>query len=239
MSFVDIHQHIVYGMDDGPQTFEESVDMMRAACRDGITTIIATPHATPGEEEFRLSVFMNRLRELNDYCQLYALALQILPGAEIYYTSSTLRVLQEGRIPTLAGTWHVLVEFSPDVSYEELFDAVRVLSNEGFIPVVAHIERYRCLVQKPARVRMLKDAMSVKFQVNCGALIRRKSFSLQRFLRQVFGTGLIDFLATDAHNTGSRKASMTEGYHAIEDLYGQAFADGITQLRQIDMLRDC
>ena len=236
MSFVDIHHHIIYGLDDGPQTFEESVDMLRAACHDGIGTIIATTHASPGERDFPLEAYRERLKELNDYCQLHTLPLQLLQGAEIFFAESAVRHLQAGRIPTLANSQHILVEFSPDVDYEELFTGLRQLANAGFLPVLAHIERYECLVRKPGLALEIKNDLPVKFQVNCRSLVRRKGMRFRRFLRKVLDARMIDCVATDAHNTDSRKVCMEEGYVALAGCYEQEYADELTWLNQRSIL---
>ncbi len=232
MRFIDIHHHIVYGLDDGPQTFEESVAMLHAACRDGIETIIATTHAAPGKHSFPLAEYLQRLKELSNYCALYALPLRLLPGSEVLFEESAVRHLQDGRIPTLANSLHVLVEFSPDVAYEGLFAGLRQLANAGYLPVLAHIERYECFVRKPTHVSEIKGALPVKLQVNCGPLIRRNGMRLRRFLRQVLETNLVDFVTTDAHTTYSRKTCMTKGYQVLAEHYGREYADDLTGKNQ-------
>ena len=79
--------------------------------------------------------------------------LRLLLGAEILYTDMTCRLLSEGRVPTLAGTEYVLVEFMPGVRYDALYKALEGILRAGFLPVVAHVERYACLASRRGALR--------------------------------------------------------------------------------------
>ena len=138
MGFVDIHQHVVYGVDDGPRSAEESLEMLRLAQRDGVTHIIATSHAYPAMEPFPAERYLRHLGVLRQACRDEGIAVSISAGCEIFYSDVAIRQLQERRIPTLADTSCVLVEFDPLTPWEGILDAVRKLSNRGYRTVVAH-----------------------------------------------------------------------------------------------------
>ena len=221
MSFVDIHHHLLYGMDDdGPKTKEDMRAMIHQAVSDNISTLIATPHVSPGLRYFDQAVFHARLQEANDYCLGQALPLKILPGAELFYTSYTCELLRQGQVPTLAGTDHVLVEFLPSVAAVKLEEAIRHLANAGYVTIVAHVERYGNIIKAPDTMRYLKDRYGARFQVNAETMTCKQGFWLRRYLRQALDEGLVDFIASDAHGVESRKSRLMDGAAFIEEQWG-------------------
>ena len=170
--FTDIHHHLLYGVDDGAQSLQMSLKMAQRAYRGGTRTIIATPHVTPGVEQIDEEKFHKRLEEIHAACRQAGMDLRLLLGAEILYTDMTCRLLSEGRVPTLAGTEYVLVEFMPGVRYDALYKALEGILRAGFLPVVAHVERYACLASSPRRAAMLKDELEgVLFQMNSSTTV--------------------------------------------------------------------
>lgn len=218
--FTDIHNHFVYGVDDGPKTYEQMTDMLDAAAADGIVCIIATPHITPGVEQFEYDTFHRHLLEAQEYCHVAQLPLTLHPGSEVFYTPHTGRYLAEGRIPTLAGTRYVLVEFSPQVPLEELRQALQIILRNGHIPIVAHVERYHCLIKNLKAAKQLKESIEVRFQLNASTVIKGKGFWIERFAKHMLEEGYIDYIATDAHNTTNRPAVMQAAYDALNAVYG-------------------
>jgi len=226
--FVDIHHHLAYGMDDGPKSFAQMQKMLHHAAEQGIGTIIATPHVTPGVQPFPFDAYIQVLAQANDYCAEKGLDVEVLDGCEVLYTDQTPRLLSEGRIPTLNGTDFVLVEFSPDIRFSKLCEALSSLQREGYRPVIAHVERYECLVRRPSRVEKLKDEMEVWLQMNCSSVIRRKSWLVRYFVHRMLEDEYIDALGTDAHNVSSRAANMKEAYEIVKKKYGAGYAKQLT-----------
>ena len=130
--FADIHHHLLYGLDDGPRRMEETAAMLHRAAAEGITTLVATPHVTPGVQRFDRDAFLERLAEARQYCAAQQLPLTLHAGAELLYTPQTARFLREGRVPTLGNTPYALVEFSPDVRFDTLESALVDLLRSGF-----------------------------------------------------------------------------------------------------------
>ena len=223
--FVDIHHHILYGLDDGPAAFNQMADMLHAACADGITAIIATPHAMLGIKPFDSALLERRLSEARAYCRENGLDLQIYPGAEVLYTPMLLNLASGGHLPSLAGTRYVLVEFVPGAGLEAVESAARALVRGGHVPVFAHVERCRFLTARPERMRRMKAEYGVLFLVNCSSLLQGGQISLSRLLRE----GLIDFAATDAHDTAVRNCRMSSAYQVLERIAGSDCAKALTR----------
>ncbi len=222
--FVDIHQHLLYGIDDGPANALDMGQMLMQAYEDGISTIIATPHIAPGVKPFDPQTLLFRLKEARSFCEQKRLDIAVYLGGEILFTPHTVRYLKERRLPTLAGTRHVLVEFAPDIPFEDLREAVRALLRAGVLPVLAHVERYHCLTHRIQNAHELKQDYQVCFQVNCSSVLEKKGFWESRFVRGLLEEEMVDFVATDAHNTSSRPVRMGEAYRVLEEKCGAGYA---------------
>lgn len=226
--FVDIHHHLAYGVDDGPSNRKAMYRMLERAAKEGICTTIATSHATPGVQRFDLKAYRSALKDARAYCRSRGLDLTILEGCEILYTNQAVRMLQEGAIPTLAGTDFVLVEFSPDVKYARLREALQRLASGGYRPVVAHVERYDCITAWPWRVAKLKEEMEVFFQINCSSVTEKKGLRVRFFVKWMLKNRMVDALGTDAHNTSFRPANMKKAWRTVRDLCGKKTARALT-----------
>lgn len=200
--FTDLHQHVLWALDDGARTLEETLAMLRASVRDGARVIAATPHALPGVRPFDLPLYEARLAQVRALCRQEGLPLQLLSGAEIHYTPMTERFLKEKKIPTLGGTEYALIEFSPDVSFNVLQDAANSLCRGGYVPIFAHVERYACFRRAPGRAVRLRREWDIRYQVNAGSLFGglRAHFLISRLL----SAGAVDLIASDAHDCAVR-----------------------------------
>lgn len=230
--YIDIHCHLAYGIDDGPKEFRESVAMLNAAYEEGTRTIIATPHVMPGIQEFQEFQYYQRVRELREYCSRQGLDMRILTGAEIFYTNLTPRFLRENRIPTLGESDYVLVEFQPSIKYDQLCDALLGILRVGYHPVLAHVERYGCLINFPKRMEELRKRYRVVFQMNCSSVLGGKGWLRDRQAKRALEEDLIDVIATDAHNTSSRPPKMQKAYEWLEKEYGREYAQLLTGIRR-------
>ena len=230
---IDIHQHLVYGVDDGAKTWDDTVAMMMEAEKQGIERIIATSHALPGRAHFDYDGYLDKLDEINQYAEQQGWRIRLLPGAEIYYTSKALKKLDAEAIPTLNGSRFVLVEFIPEVKADELFRAMRELANGGYNPILAHVERYYCLQDKQEVIQDLRR-LGVLIQMNAKTVLQSKGlFGGKSYIRKLLKEGIVDFVATDAHNTSSRPVCLKDAYDFLEKYYGEEKADALTWKNQL------
>lgn len=226
--FVDIHHHILYSMDDGASSRKQMYAMLKNAAEDGIGSIVSTPHVTPGVKYFDYGQYRKSLKEANDYCSDKGLDLKLYEGAEILYTDQTASFLRDERIPTMAGTNRVLVEFSPDVEYKNILSSLERILCEGFVPIIAHVERCQCLVKKPDRVIEIKDEMNVLLQMNCGAILNTTGLQQRHFIREMLDIEMIDAIGTDAHNMTTRSVNMYDAWDFIREKYSASYAKRLT-----------
>lgn len=203
---IDIHSHILPGVDDGARNMQETIEMLRAAYEEGIRIMIATPHYDNRHKqsfsklEEKLELVRQAAWEMDSDFNIYM-------GNEIYYEEGIQEVLREKKAFTLAGGRYVLIEFSTSESYKVMYQGMKEFILEGFIPIIAHIERYDCLWKRTERIKDLVD-LGCYMQINAASLIGG-FFDLQAvYCRKLAENGLIHFIASDCHNTKSRKPIM-------------------------------
>lgn len=224
MGFIDVHQHIVYGVDDGPRTWEESLAMLGAAARDGIEGIVATSHAYAAMEAFPLEQYLRHLQTLRQLCRERGIPIRLYSGCEIFYSDVAIRQLASGRLPTLGETPYVLVEFDPTSSGEAISDAVRRLANAGYRSVVAHCERYEGLYRRFDFIQELIDNYHAAFQINASSLTDWLPRKPRKFRDEMLKRDLVSFIATDAHNCGDRPPLLSGAMATLTRLFDEEYA---------------
>ena len=224
--YTDIHCHVIWGVDDGGNSEEETLKMLQEAAADGIGKIIATPHMTPGVYEFPEERFQLHLARARRYIEEEGLNITMSRGAEILYTDPTPRLLRERKVPTLEGTNHPLIEFSPTDSWEHILDALQKVCRAGFSPVIAHMERYPA-IKSIDQVRRLKDGCQALVQINARTLTKKQPLLRRKYFDRLFQENLVDFIATDTHSMPGRGTCMTEGMQALAAKYGEECAGRI------------
>ena len=158
MKYIDIHSHILPGVDDGAVDMEETLAMLTMAYEQGTRTIIATPHYIPGKKKKRAEELRQIHAEVCAAAKETMPDLKILLGNEIYCKEGVLSSIVEGRALPLADTNYVLLEFSTRISYKDLFGYIKAISGKGYRPIIAHVERYGCLYRKEELIRELIGA---------------------------------------------------------------------------------
>ncbi len=234
--FLDLHQHIVFGVDDGPGTLEEAARMLEAARAGGVTRIVGTSHALPSMERFPLERYYRHLRALNVLSMERGLGVRVYDGCEVFYSDAAVRKLCEGELPTLARSRFVLVEFDPTSRFEAIAEAVRRLGNAGFIPILAHCERYAALVKNPSATLALRWKLRMRIQLNASAIIQRRPRAVRRFCDLLLDEGGADYIATDAHNLTTRPPHLRQAYDQLAKRYGRERAWLLTGGNQGEVL---
>lgn len=222
--FVDIHHHLIYGVDDGARSFEDMQNMLLRAAHENVGDIICTSHATPGGKPFPADLYIAHMEKARQWIAEQGLPIRLHNGCEVLYTDASARLIREGHFPSLADTYHVLVEFTPEVEFKRLCDAARALGNEGFTVIYAHVERYQTL-RNIVNVKELRDEYGVYMQMNTNTVTTKKGFFMERWVRKMLDEGYIDCVGTDAHNTTSRPCSMRTCYEMLKGRYGETYAD--------------
>ena len=232
---IDIHCHVIPGVDDGAGDPEESMRMLRRAAAEGIRGIIATPHFNEQMGSELLEKRRSAWAQLNELAAKKKYPLVLYPGNEIYYSENVLRCLERGDALTLNGTRYVLVDFLPGTDYRYLRMAVQRLRYEGYLPILAHMERYACL-EKEERVQELTE-LGVYLQVNTGAVTGDLGFRARRRILKLIRQDRIHFLGTDAHGALHRPPRMADCLSYIERKAGRERRLALSERNPGKMLR--
>jgi protein-tyrosine phosphatase len=200
---IDLHCHVLPGIDDGPATIDESVALVRAAAASGVREIVATPHVSshyPDNEPANISLLT---RELNERLLIEGVPVKIWTGAEINITR--IGELSEEELSALAlggGQW-LLVE-CPFAVYAPDFDAILLyLKNKGHRVMLAHPERSPLFQRDPQRLEALVAA-GMLASITAGSLVGRFGRDVRRFAMRLAADGLAHNVASDAHDVRRR-----------------------------------
>lgn len=217
---IDIHCHILPGIDDGAQNEKESLKMFRMAADAGIREMIATPHfhykrgnAKPAKVKELAVKMQERLDEMEIPIRLHS-------GNELYYSHSLLDVVKAGEALTMADSDYVLLEFSPEAERRKIQNAVYHFLCEGYNPIIAHVERYRTFL-KHSDFSDEISRMGAYLQVNAGSITGGAGWKIQHFSKTLAKKGYVSFLATDAHDLKKRTPQFGKSLSWIEDKLGR------------------
>jgi protein-tyrosine phosphatase len=219
---IDIHTHILSEVDDGARTLDESVEMCRRSASDGITVMVATPHAhdsvhTTHDPEF----LRTKVDELN---KLLGGNPRIEVGCELRFTHDVVKqVCVTKTAPTLAGGLYVLLEFPHSLVPPGSERAIYQLMSNQIRPIIAHPERNEMLMGEPERFYQLVE-LGVLGQADTGSFTGQFGKKVQQTATVMLENGLLHILASDCHNTRNRLPGMSQASAAIAKMVGEDYA---------------
>jgi len=219
---IDMHCHILPGLDDGPACLADSLLLAKQLAEAGFTAVAATPHVLEGRDFLRPATILAAVAELNQRLRQEGIALEVWPGAENYIFPELAQWLADQRLLTLAAQGrHVLVELPageiPSYTEQVFFD----LQLAGVTPVLAHPER--CLPLADAPERLLHWAQrGVLLQLDLRSLLGRYGRAVQSAAVRLASAGLVHLVGTDAHGPASAAEVYREAAALLEQACGPA-----------------
>lgn len=222
---IDIHTHILPGIDDGSQSMDESIQMLRIAEREGITDMIATPHYKGGRHNASPQTVQRLFGELMGHAKELGIHVSIHLGNEILYFSEVEEALDEGQVFTMNGSDFVLVEFLPGDRYGYIRNALDHVQSMGYTPVLAHAERYACMLNKDA-IRQIRD-MGVRIQVNAASVEGALGWKVKHFTHEILRRHLVDYIGTDAHSCIKRAPELWKCAKTLYKKFGSEYAGSV------------
>lgn len=217
---IDIHCHILPGVDDGAPYLKDSIEMARTAAAQGIHAIVATPHHRNNQFDNYRADILTRVNELNHALQEADVPVDILPGQENRLFGDIIEGIRcEEILPVNIDSPYILIELPtstvPKYTNKLLYD----LQVEGYTPVIVHPERNSELLTKPDKLyEIVKNG--VLTQVTAASLLGKFGKKIQNFSHEIVQSNLTHFIASDAHNVLSRGFVLQEALQNIEDTYG-------------------
>lgn len=227
---IDLHSHILPGIDDGAPTLEVALEMARLAVGDGIRTMACTPHIYPGlymNDAPGIAVARVALqRELD----ARGIALRLVSGADVHLVPGLLEGLRGGAIPTLHGSRYLLLEPPHHVAPPRFAESVRQLMMAGYVPVITHPERLSW-IETHYKVFVELVDQGAWMQVTAGAVAGHFGERPRYWGEKFLGEGHTHILATDAHASSGRIPCLSQGRVVAERLLGADEARRLVQER--------
>ena len=217
---IDIHTHILPGLDDGARDMEDALAMAELSARSGVHTVVATSHANTGGyfREYHVGEYLRRLEEFQNVLRVEDIPLRILPGMEIYMTEGAVDRIRRGEMISINHTDYFLTEFSFGIEQEEMDELLDELMELDVIPVIAHPERYRC-VQNSARGIYEWMERGCLTQVNRGSIFGKFGSEAKRCVDHLLNKHMVTCIASDAHKPYERTTYMADIKEYMEREY--------------------
>lgn len=234
---IDIHCHILPGVDDGAADLSEAMAMVRLAAESGVTRIVATPHFHGEEEAMQmLPLILSRYNSLRKEIKKQELPVVVHPGVEILCTPQTPMLAQQGKLPTIGNSRYILTEFFFDETLEYMELILDQLMRWGYQPVVAHPERYHA-VQKRPQVMQRWFAKGYILQLNKGSILGGFGTRAETTATDLLKHGLAHVIASDAHHCDFRTPHMSAIAAWGREYLGQEYSDILLRKNPARILR--
>ena len=196
----DIHTHLLFGIDDGSKTIDESIVLLNKMSEAGIKELVLTPHyienskymCNNADKRKLLTKLKNRLKKEKIDISLYL-------GNEVFFTSNFIELLDKKEISTINKSRYILFEFPMSYIYNNTTEVLMDVIRRGYIPILAHPERYRMFLEHPMLIEKYIK-MGVLLQGNYTSLFGKYGRKCKRLLKLYIKKGWISFLGSDTHH---------------------------------------
>ena len=207
---IDIHSHILPGIDDGSKNINMTLQMIKIAEKSGTTDIVATPHFCRGYGETHYDEVKNLVGEFNKLAKGEGLDINIHYGQEVYYSEQIINDYKSGLIGTINDSRYMLIELPMRSFDSNILEVIYELQVKGVIPILAHPERYRPIIEKPERInKFIKEGFL--FQMNSGSIEGQFGNSVKKTAEILLDNNIYNFIGSDAHNDTNRCTGIDRG----------------------------
>jgi protein-tyrosine phosphatase len=220
---IDIHSHILPGIDDGATNMSVALEMARRAVDDGTKFMACTPHFMPGMYDTTVGTLLSGIRQLQNELNARSIDLTLVAGGDIHASPDLVQKLDQGTVPSLGGTRYFLFEPPHHVLPPNLVNLCKQLLDRGYVPVLTHPERLTW-IENHYDVVCALDELGVPVQLTAksitGEFGKRPKYWSDRMLNE----GRVDLIASDAHNVTSRPPGLSKARDEIERILGRQMA---------------
>lgn len=217
---IDIHAHILPGVDDGPRTPEEALAALAALSSEGVLGVVATPHLNSQFPRLAAAEVQVRVEALKSLTHDAGISIHLWAGHEVRVTGDLERELADGTAATINGGPYLLLELPTQEFPVFLPDLLGRLRLRGYIPVIAHAERYQPTWQDPMVLAPLVE-LGALMQITAGSLVGYFGRQSRNAAETLLKCNLAHVIASDAHTLADRPPNVVAGLHAAEALVGQ------------------
>ncbi len=229
---LDLHTHVLPGIDDGPRSLEESLALLRALCTDGVHHVVATPHMYPGVYDNEAEGIRRTFDQVKAALDEAKLPLTLSWGAEVRLCHEMIEWLDTGRLVCLGrqadGRSTVLVELPDGLVPMGTEALLRRLADRGVVPLLAHPERNRALAENPDRLQALLDTGAL-VQLTAASVLGEFGSRAQQAAQVFLERGWVSAVASDAHNLRGRKPALGRAREWLAQQFGEDTAHELTE----------
>ncbi len=231
----DIHCHILPYVDDGAEHMEETEQLLRSEAEQGVRLVCATPHHRHRMFESTDETVFKQVERVHTFLESSGLPLQLCVGREYYCDDFFLKRMQQRPLVTMGDGNAVLMEFSSRYTVDDISSYILRAEQEGYQPLVAHVERYPAMGGNPANAEKLIE-VGAKLQVNAGSVLGREGLSQKRFAWKLIKQGLVSVIASDAHDPEYRRPELGACAAKVERKMGEAYAKEVFWVNPLTIL---
>lgn len=221
--FVDIHCHILPGIDDGPEDWDQALGMARAAVRDGVEWLVATPHQGGRYSHNSAEAIRQLCLEAQQHLNEHQVPLRLFYGADVRIEETLPEALAQGAVLKIANKRYVLMELPHDVHFP-LDGLLKRLRPTGTVPILTHPERNSALRRQRHVIGQFIQAGGL-IQLTAGSLLGAFGGAVRQFSEELLLAGEVHVVASDAHGVCGRPPALGDAYRQIARLAGRDLAD--------------
>lgn len=223
---IDIHAHILPGLDDGAENLRETLEMACIAVENGIDVMIATPHCNIPDvyENYFDEKLIKTFQSVQAVLEEEEIPLQLLLGMEVYATPDMKQLLAEKKLLPLNNSRYLLVEFPFEGELEFLEETLQTVLDAGLRPIIAHAERYECIQADVYALDKWKER-GVLIQVNKASLVGKFGKRSYETAHIMMRRRMVDVIASDCHRPYHRTPVMMDVYMALEKQYPRSYLE--------------
>lgn len=226
---IDMHSHILPGIDDGSRDSEETYKMLMEAYDAGFTKVISTSHYYLGYYEENENTRKSYIDDINKNLLEINYNIQICVGSEIFITNDIINLLKEQKASSINGTKYVLFETAFGVEPQNLKDVIYSLMSNNYIPIIAHPERYSYVQKNPNMLLELID-LGVLFQSNFGSVIGQYGKEAKKTVKLLLKNNYIHFLGTDAHRKNTIYTLIPQALESLKEIISEEELEELTTI---------
>lgn len=218
---IDIHNHGLYGVDDGAKSINESIKMLEEAHKQGVKAIVYTPHYRHQMFKYPVEIIIEHFQILKERAN--EMGMHVYLGCEYHVNGHILDYLERGRVLSMASGEYLLTEYSYETEYEYIYEMTQKLILNGYIPVIAHAERYECFLNEPEAVVEIRN-LGALIQINADSILGLNGLKTKGCCNKLLKNQLADIVASDAHGVKERSCNMEKCCAKVRKKYGSECA---------------
>lgn len=237
MKIIDIHCHLIPYVDDGADSYQEALEILRESEKQGISAMIATPHYRRGMFEASTEKIRKQFARVCRIAREQGIHIHLYLGCEYYADEEMIELLARDSRFVMANSSYILVELSPDAEKSCTERKLQELVSYGYRPIIAHIERYKDIVQDLEFVRRMTESGSY-IQVNADSILGMEGLAVKKICRNLIREDLVHFIGSDVHNMQKRQQHLGMCRDYMIEKYGCEYTEKIMRLNPEKLIQE-